>query len=115
MKYTFKGGSTVEGTLDQIMTVAAALGETVVLSKVSGITSIPKGYYNSSTKGLQAIKDMNAAHIKNALLKRARDYYESLVSFNIGTQSKKTDFLQAFTSMVNDTQIQDLYTELAKR
>lgn len=62
MKVTLNNGMIVEGTLDQIQQVARTFGQTV---------PVDDGYhYNSSSKGLIRIADMETTHLRNALLKR---------------------------------------------
>jgi len=73
MEYTLPNGAKISGTLDQITTVAKALGYKVGNDGV---------HYNSSTKGLIRIVDMDSNHLKNALLKLHREWSESLKGLN---------------------------------
>lgn len=108
-KYKFKNGAQVEGTVEQILEVAKSLGEIVDLSKLEGPK--PKGFYVSESHGLIRIKDMNESHIRNALIKRSKEYYENL-------RKRKTsidEFLKGYTSLAEDITVVELYNELAKR
>lgn len=109
MQYKFKNGATVEGTTEQILAIAKSLGETVNL----GSLGTPRGYYESSTKGVLKISEMEAGHIRNALLKHSREYFETLI-----TESKKLsneDFLKKYIGLVENAVVIDLFTELQKR
>ena len=106
LTYTFKNGSVVNGTLDQIMKMAAILGETVV-----GITDVPKGYYHSGTKGIMKIADMNEVHIKNALNKIAYSYYQNLGKEKIEIY----EYLKKFTELVQEPKLNELFEELQSR
>lgn len=70
ISYKFPDGTEVTGTLDQLTTIANALG---VKLAISG-SSVPRGYYPSESKGIVKISDMNDFHIRRALLKRSKDY-----------------------------------------
>lgn len=110
MKYTFKSGAVVEGTMEQILAIAGGLKETVELSKIGG--GIPRGYYNSEHSGLVKIVTMNNMHIRNAMLKLSKRHFEDL-----GKNSKCTNeaFLKTYVSLTENATIQDLFTELTKR
>lgn len=113
--YNFANGATMTGTIEQILTVAATLGETVDATQL-GI--VPKGYYQSETKGLIAIKDMNEIHIINALTKRTIAYYESIrpkKGEKLTTEEVIQNYLAKFVALTDDLQIEELYSELARR
>lgn len=114
MKYTFPNGTTVEGTLDQIMAVAKALGLPVNLDILGAITP-PRGYYNSESKGLLKISSMESIHIRNALLKRATSFFNGLSTKSVSTKSDRIAFLKSFTSLTTDSQIEDLFVVLSRK
>ena len=71
MKVTLSNGVVVEGTLEQIQQVASTFKST--------IPSLDDGtWYMSSTKGLVRIRDMETQHLRNALLKRYREFVSQL-------------------------------------
>lgn len=74
---------------------------------------IPEGYYNSKSKGLLLIKNMNNMHIRNAICVLAEEAYTSLRR----TQAKLTDkeFLEKFELNASNRQVLDLYKELKNR
>lgn len=109
MKYTFKNGAVVEGTVDQILSVAKSLGETVNLSKLG---DIPRGYYNSEHHGIMKISGMNEGHLRNALTKRAKNHFESLSK---KTQLTTEKYLLEFVGYGEDAVSQDLISELTRR
>lgn len=106
--YTFKSGSTATATLNDIEKMCSAMGEKVDYKQI-GVT--PKGYYPSETKGLVKISTMNDYHIRQALLKRAKEYYASLYR---ATDTNAT-FLVKFTQLTDDQIVLDLYSELSAR
>ncbi len=108
MKYKFKNGAEVEGTTEQILAIAKSLGETVDASKLGPL----KGYYNSEHMGLLKISDMNTPHLRNALLKRSKKYYETLTK---KTKLSNEKFMQEFCDLGNDDIVVELFSELAKR
>lgn len=110
MQYKFKNGATVEGTTEQILAIAKSLGETVNL-RALGLTA--RGFYESSTKGTLKISEMEAGHIRNALLKQSREYFETLA-----TESKtlsNEEFSKKYVGLGDNTVVIDLFTELQKR
>lgn len=109
MKYQFKNGAKVEGTLDQILTIAKTLSETVDLKKIEGGT--PKGYYPSETKGIIKISEMHATHIKNALLKESKSYYVNLGKEKINDK----EFLNKYIALGDQPLVVELVSELIKR
>lgn len=110
-KITFKtrSGAIIQGTIEEVLRVAAALGETVDISKLSGVDSLP-GYYNSSSKGLIPISSMTESHIKMALLKRVREYYDDLKKD--AASISNLEFKSRFVNLANDKVIQELYKSL---
>lgn len=114
--YNFTNGLTITGTLEQILDIAAKLGETVDATQL-GI--VPKGYYQSETKGLIRISDMNEIHIINALTKRTIGYYESIRpkkgEAKIDVKELIKDYLTKFVALTDDLQIEELYSELVNR
>jgi len=109
MKYTFKNGATVEGTLDQILSIAKGLGETINLSKLS---DLPRGYYKSSTKGILKIGDMNTSHIRSALLKMSRSHFDSMSGRDPLTNA---EFCKKYLSLGDNPIVEDLFSELSTR
>jgi hypothetical protein len=109
MKYTFKSGAVVEGTIDQILAIAKSLGETVDLSKLG---EVPRGYYNSSHSGLTKISEMNVGHVRNALLKVSKDYFEDMRK---STRLSNADFLKKYVALASLPVVEDLFNELGKR
>lgn len=108
MKYTFKNGATVEGTVEQVLNVAKSLGEIVNLK---GQT--PEGYYDSEHSGLMKISDMDIRHIRNAMLKRVRKNVEILTK---KTNLSEMDFRDKFWSLLGDDDIlENLDNELENR
>lgn len=106
-KYTFVSG-TVEGTLDQLVKVASALGETLDMSKLPRMV----GTYYSESKGVYVnIGDMNDVHIKNALCKSTKRYFDTLDR----RTTTNREFLVAFTKLVEDPVVSDLFSELSHR
>lgn len=111
MNYTLKNGTKLEGSLEQIMSICKSVGETVDLKQIEG-KETPEGYYMSGSKGLIKISDMNSMHLRNALLKLSKDYFE-----NLG--SKKTlsnyDFLNEFVGLADNPKVIELYNALGKK
>jgi len=68
MKTTLPNGLTLEGTAQQVISVASQLGY-----KISS-----KDFYTSSTHGAMYIKDMNTTHLRNAILKQYREWVATL-------------------------------------
>lgn len=67
-------------------------------------------YYSHSKSETFIIEDMATSHIKNALSKKARSYYERI--------SKIVDleeYLNAFVAFAKEDEVQWLYNELIKR
>lgn len=100
MKYTFRDGLTVEGTLAQVQQIARLKGETIGNDGV---------YYASSTRGLVRIADMDASHIRNAMLKRMREQADQLR----GVTGRR--LLQQLQANDNDVTIRALLVEYGKR
>ena len=69
MKVTLANGMTIEGTESQVLAAAKALGQSVGNDGV---------YYNSTSRGLVRIVDMDNNHLRNALLKVYREWVASL-------------------------------------
>ena len=106
INHTFSDGTKFTGTLEQLHAVAKTLG-----LKLTGVGKTPRGYYESESKGLVKISELNDHHIRRALLKRSKDYFTEVYdrSDSIST------FLKKYTNLTADTTIVDLYTELEKR
>jgi hypothetical protein len=109
-KYKLKSGAEISGTVEQILATAKAVGETVDLSRLD-VTSL-KGYYKSDKMGLIKISDMNEMHLRNAIIKQTKRYFESLVNVKGLT---KTQWLQKYVGLAEDSIIVELTNELIKR
>lgn len=107
--YKLKNGAEVKGTIDQILSMAKAVGETVDLSKID--ISSSEGYYKSSTHGLMKLEDMNDMHIRNALIKRSKEYYETLRKKKVPNDK----FMEEYIVLHDDNTVVDLIAELTKR
>lgn len=110
--YVFKSGGSVSGTIEQIFAVATALGETVDATLL-GV--IPAGYYQSSSKGLVKISDMNEIHIINAMNKYVLSYYERIKPTGKITNEIIQKYLKAFVRLGDDPQVSEMFMELASR
>lgn len=108
--YQLKNGAELSGSIEQILTVAKTMGETVDVSKLQG--EIPPGYYNSQTKGLVPIKELNSYHLRNALLKSARTFLTDLINTKELTHQ---EFLAVYLNMNNSVHIAQLLEELKTR
>jgi hypothetical protein len=108
MEHTFANGLKVSGTVEQLETIAKAMGLKLEGVKVSPGT---RGYYPSESKGLVKISEMNEYHIRRALLKRSKDYFAQVFDKN----DTNTEFLKKFTQLTEDSIVVDLYNELSKR
>lgn len=100
MRVTLANGLVLEGTVDQVVASAKALG-------------FPVGedgtFYMSSTRGLIRIKDMESQHIRNAISKRARIYADGLRTLDT------TQFVKAVTTRLNDATTVGLINEYVNR
>lgn len=109
VQYQFKSGLKVEGTIEEITSIAKALNEVLDLSKLPR----PGGHYWSESKSTYVpISTMATPHIRNALCKVARVYFEDLSK---DRTSDNIVFCKKFVSLADLQVIQDLYKELAKR
>lgn len=106
--YTFENGMTINGTIEQIEKVAATMKLKV---NYKSLGHRPTGFYDSTTKGMVKISEMNDYHLRRALLKEAKEYYSNMYS----ATDSNTDFLRKFTGMAEVTVIVELFTELSKR
>jgi hypothetical protein len=105
--HVFENGVKVSGTLEQLETIAKAMGLKLVGIK----TEYTRGFYSSESKGLIKISSMNEYHIRRALLKRSKDYFTEIFD----KDDTNREFLKKFTSLTEDPIIIDLYTELSSR
>jgi hypothetical protein len=106
IEHTFPDGSKFSGSIEQLTAVASALG-----LKLVGVSSTPRGYYPSESKGMVPITSMNDYHIRRALIKRCKDYMADIYK----AEDTNRVFLKKFSGMNDDTVIVDLYNELTKR
>lgn len=110
LNYKFANGVTITGTLDQILQYATLVKEVV---QFANFDAVPRGYYESDTKGLVKISEMNTFHIVNALNKATVQYYTRLkpdpTTFNLA------QYLKDFVGLANNPVIEDFYSELVRR
>jgi len=114
LEYTFQDGLKVSGSLEQILSIGQLKKEVVNLQQIAGVDGVSiSGYYNSKTKGLIKISDMNNVHLMNSFCYSARTLYEKL--------SKKTkelscsDFVKEIQTLSSDSLLTDLANEINKR
>lgn len=110
ISYTFSNGVEIKGTLEQIAKAASSFGEKVDFKKID-ITSVPRGYYPSETKGLVKISEMNDYHIRRALLKRAKEYFGEIYH----ADDSNAQFLAKFMNLAEDAIVFDLFKEISSR
>ena len=103
--HTFKTGLEVTGTLEQIQSVGKLIGE--IFNPADAL----KGYYMSESKGLIKLSEMKTAHLRRALLKHARTYYENMYV----AEDSNTEFLEKFVDLASDETISALYEEIYSR
>lgn len=104
-------GSTIQGTMEQVLMICKQIGEVMDLSKLSGYDHT-KYYFSNSKKELMPIKEMNTMYLMNSIAKKIRDYFDSLKVDNTFTVSIFKNRLEAWT---DDKTIQSLVNELATR
>lgn len=105
--HIFPNGTEVTGTIEQLETIASALGTKLFLAG----ESCPRGYYPSESKGIVSISSMNDYHIRRALLKRTKDYLTDVFD----KEDTNSKFLEKYTSLTEDNIIVDLFNELKSR
>ena len=106
--YTFPSGLTATGTIDELEKIATSLGGSIDYKKIGKFI---RGYFPSESKGVIKISDMNDYHIRRALLKTAKEYFDSMYD----SKDTNKEFLSKFLNLAEDTMITDLFTELNKR
>ncbi len=104
--HKFENGREFTGTISELQAVAKALG-----LPLTGISDIPRGYYNSATDGLVKISDMHSFHIRRALLKATTDYMKKVFS----GKDTNSDFLKKYGGLTENPLIIDFLNELVKR
>jgi hypothetical protein len=109
VNYTFDDGLEITGTIDQITLIAKSLKRKLDASKFD---SIPKGYYMSEMAGLIKLDEMNELHLRRALLKRAKAFYDEIP---VNADDSIQTFLLKFTDLGLDPIVIDLFTELDRR
>lgn len=107
LTYKFKAGP-VDGTLDQIIAIGAILKEPV---NADLLENLPDGYYNSSTRGILKVADMDTKYLRNAIIRRIVDYYQILGKEELTI----TEFLNKFVKFQEDKEVNSLFEELVKR
>lgn len=104
--HKFENGREFTGTISELQVVAKTLGLTL-----TGISDVPRGYYNSATDGLVKISDMHSFHIRRALLKATTDYMKKVFS----GKDANSDFLKKYGGLMEQPLIIDFLNELVKR
>lgn len=110
--YTFSNGLSVTGTAEQILEVAAKIGEAV---DATALGIIPAGFYVSSDGEMKKISEMHTQYIVNALLKKTIEHYESIRIKRIKEDSELPKFLEGYVNLVANPQIEQLFNELQRR
>jgi hypothetical protein len=110
MSYTFQNGATIKGTMEQIVAYGKLTNQKIDMSKITG-NSVPKGYYNSSSKGLIKISEMHDTHLRNAIVKNATAALTSLQNSKLTNKQ----FLVRWTMAGSSALIAELVAELNKR
>jgi hypothetical protein len=100
MKYTYKNGVTIDGTKDQIIAVGKTFGELISFI----------GYYESASKGLIKISDMDSSHIKNVIKKEMKGKLD-----RINVRQDDISFIRDLVNLPNDELIKNLFDELTTR
>lgn len=108
--YTFQNQTEVKGTIDQIEKIATILNENIDYIKLAKENNLVNEYYLSESMGLMHVSDMDTEHLKNALLKAFRTYYnrDNFKDMNLEQFFKAID-------KPSDSEIDMLYSELLKR
>ena len=104
--HKFENGREFTGTITELQAVAKTLG-----LALTGISDVPRGYYNSATDGLVKITDMHSFHIRRALLKSTTDYMKKVFS----GKDTNSDFLKKYGGLTEQPVIIDFLNELVKR
>lgn len=89
------------GTKEQVIATAQELGFAI---------SVAVSYYNSESKGMLLIEEMNSAHLRNAILKMHKDWLEGLRNI-----SNPSSFVAALESGVDDLTYDSMVDELVFR
>ena len=104
VEYSFKDGTTIKGTMEDIINFARIKGEPInFLGDYA-----PEGYYNSESKGLIKISEMNPVHIKNALNKVAFTYFKELGKAPLSNKQ----YCRKFTELATLPKVQELFEAL---
>lgn len=103
MRDILPNGAVIEGTLEQINVVRRALNFPLINAN-DGV------HYESSSRGLMLIKDMDEQHIRNAIRKRL-----SSGIANIDTRKPNTAFLTEVHRVLGDFTLLGLLRELQSR
>lgn len=103
MKDTLPNGLVVEGTMQQINQVRKSLGFTT-LFVADGL------HYQSASRGVIRIADMDTKHIKNAVRKRFSNGISS-----IDTNGSLSDFIEAVRNTLSDVTLLGLLQQLQLR
>lgn len=103
MRHVLPNGLTIEGTIEQVNKVRASFGYSPLFT--------PDGiHYNSSTKGVVRIADMDEQHVKNAI----RKLFSSGIA-NLDTRQDTAVFLNAVQTVLRDVTLLGLLQSLQLR
>lgn len=110
IKYHFpRNNMTVEvDSLEKLKQVSAAIGEPVNLDKT----------YNSSSKGLVFIKDMDTSHVMRVARKRTVELLDEVMENARKEYNQKASigtFIDGYLAIPEDKLLSDLMTELSSR
>lgn len=109
MTYVCSDGTRFTGDPKNILRILNASAEKIDISQFEG--SLP-GFYNSKSRGLIKISDMNSGHIRRALAKKGAIYFT-----NLGAETHISDklFSEKFIQFAEDSEIVQLFEELTRR
>jgi hypothetical protein len=107
IKHTFPSGLEVVGTLDELISIAKVTGQEL---KLADSVELPVGFYLSDSKGLVKLSDMTVDHLKAALLKHTREFFEALSKRKVSKA-----FLNDYVNIDANKVIRSLYAELVSR
>jgi hypothetical protein len=110
--YKFESGLEVRGTLAQIIETASVLKQKLDFEKLK-LTKAdrPKGYYfSTSEKGMIKIESMHHLHIRRALNKLSKEYYEAL---SVGDKEMSIkEYIAKFVGLADDALVEELFARL---
>ena len=80
--YIFEDGDKMQITLENGLTISGSQDEVYGVMRKLGYGEQNGKFYNSSSKGLILISEMETSHLRNAVLKLNREWAESLSAIN---------------------------------